>query len=72
MTWIGIIIWVIMKIPDFIKIIQAIIDLIRSLPRAQQESYRIMISTAIRTNDKEHVKRCLNLCHSVLQQNIKP
>lgn len=66
MTWLGILLWVIMNIPNFIKIIEAIIDMLKSFPLSRRKSVRLMISDAIRTDDKEHVENVIGMAHGAL------
>ena len=68
MSWVAIILWIAIHIPDFIKIIEAIIELIKTLPKEERESYRLMVSSAIKTKNKQHVKRCLTACKYALEQ----
>lgn len=64
MSWIAIVFWIITNIPNFIGIIREILDLIHSIPRDQQVSFRQRLSDAIHTGDKVQVKEALKAVHT--------
>lgn len=60
MSWLAIVLWIVIHIPDFLAIIQAIFNLFKYAPPMMIEQSRITISAAIHSGDKEHVKSVLH------------
>lgn len=66
MTWLGIILWIVIHIPDFIAIIQAIINLLKGASFNRRNAVRITISDAIQTGDVALVKTVITTVHKQL------
>lgn len=62
MSWLAIVLWLITNIPEIVKLVQELIDLIKHIPHPQQLGYRDAISNAILSGDKENVKKVVQEC----------
>lgn len=66
MTWVSIVLYILMHLPELIKIIKDVIALIKGMPKPQQGAVRELFSDAIQyhkeTKDASKVKRvCLSV-----------
>jgi len=76
MEWIAIVLFIVEHIPDLIKIIEIIIDIINNWPKAQRakvrKQVRMALSNAIKTKDKEHVRVVVRSILKALQTGKMP
>lgn len=62
MSWLAIVLWLLTNIPEIVKLVQELIDLIRGIPHKDQLAYRDAIAKAIHTGDHELVKQVVKEC----------
>ena len=73
MSWIGIVLWIVTNAPELIRLVKALLDLIKTLPREKQSEVQKTIYDAIKAKDKEKLKKTLETsctvgCNSELKK----
>lgn len=74
MSWIGIVLWIVTNAPELIRLIKSILDLIKTIPKEKQDQVKETLFEAIKTKDKEKVKKALETsctvgCNSELKKD---